>query len=337
MSSLQGDSSNVSMDAVLGTNAVPDGTAAGVHGISKNTGPGVLGESVKGRGVQGISVENYGVRAHSDNIAGLRASSAMSRAMEGWGVKDDGVWGISKEANGVHGVAEGNKAGVAGESKAGRGVQGVSESGQGVYGKSHTNAGVVGESDLMDGVYGVSHDPARAGVSGHNLNNQNKPNTNGLAGFFEGNVVVTGTITAQGDIFCGGADFAEDFDVIEETEPGEVMVLTDTGALEPSKKPYDRKVVGVISGAGNYKPGIILDKQKGNDNRMPVAIMGKVYCKVDADAAPIETGDMLTTSHITGYAMKATDPFQSFGAVIGKALASLKEGKGLIPILVVLQ
>lgn len=89
--------------------------------------------------------------------------------------------------------------------------------------------------------------------------------------------------------------------------------------------------------AGNYKPGIILDKQNNNGNRKPIAMMGKVYCKVDADASPIETGDMLTTSNIPGYAMRAIDPFKAFGAVIGKALASLKEGKGLIPILVVLQ
>ncbi len=65
--------------------------------------------------------------------------------------------------------------------------------------------------------------------------------------------------------------------------------------------------------------------------------MGKVFCKVDADASPIETGDMLTTSNIPGYAMKAIDPLKAFGAVIGKALASLSEGKGLIPILVTLQ
>jgi len=58
---------------------------------------------------------------------------------------------------------------------------------------------------------------------------------------------------------------------------------------------------------------------------------------VDANTAPIETGDMLTTSNIPGYAMKVIDPFKAFGAVIGKALGSLDRGKGLIPILVVLQ
>jgi hypothetical protein len=66
-------------------------------------------------------------------------------------------------------------------------------------------------------------------------------------------------------------------------------------------------------------------------------MLGKVYCKVVADAAPIEMGDMLTTSSVPGHAMKAVDPFRAFGAVIGKALGPLSEGRGLIPILVVLQ
>jgi hypothetical protein len=35
--------------------------------------------------------------------------------------------------------------------------------------------------------------------------------------------------------------------------------------------------------------------------------------------------------------MKASDPARAFGAVIGKALHPLQEGRGLIPILVSLQ
>lgn len=65
--------------------------------------------------------------------------------------------------------------------------------------------------------------------------------------------------------------------------------------------------------------------------------VSKVYCKVDADYAPAEIGDLLTTSATPGHAMKATDPFKAFGTVIGKAMHPLKEGKGLIPILVALQ
>jgi hypothetical protein len=68
-----------------------------------------------------------------------------------------------------------------------------------------------------------------------------------------------------------------------------------------------------------------------------VALVGRVYCKVDADSAPIETGDLLTTSHTPGHAMKALDDARAFGSVLGKALASMPSGRGMLPILVALQ
>jgi hypothetical protein len=82
---------------------------------------------------------------------------------------------------------------------------------------------------------------------------------------------------------------------------------------------------------------MILDRQGSSENRMPIALMGKVYCKVDAQYGPIEVGDLLTTSCTAGHAMRATDPMKSFGAVIGKALRPLRAGQGLVPVLVALQ
>jgi hypothetical protein len=96
-------------------------------------------------------------------------------------------------------------------------------------------------------------------------------------------------------------------------------------------------VAGVISGAGSYKPGLILDKQVTSRNRQPVALLGKVFCKVDAQFGSIAIGDLLTTSSTSGHAMGIRDPFMAFGAVIGKALRPLAEGQGMIPILVALQ
>jgi hypothetical protein len=55
----------------------------------------------------------------------------------------------------------------------------------------------------------------------------------------------------------------------------------------------------------------------------PIALMGKVLCKVDATQAPINVGDLLTTSPTAGHAMKADNPEKAFGTVIGKALSSL--------------
>ena len=65
--------------------------------------------------------------------------------------------------------------------------------------------------------------------------------------------------------------------------------------------------------------------------------MGKVFCKVDAQFGAIEVGDLLTTSPTPGHAMKTSDPFKAFGAVIGKALRPFTAGRGLIPILIALQ
>jgi hypothetical protein len=135
------------------------------------------------------------------------------------------------------------------------------------------------------------------------------------------------------------ADCAEDFDIFEseEVEPGDVMVIDQESKLRQSSEAYDKRVVGVISGAGDRKPGIILDRKISQTTRKPIALMGKVYCKVDAQSSPIGVGDLLTTSSIQGHAMKATDPLRAFGAVIGKALRQMKSGHGVIPVLIALQ
>ncbi len=61
------------------------------------------------------------------------------------------------------------------------------------------------------------------------------------------------------------------------------------------------------------------------------------YCKVDAKYGAIEVGDLLTTSPTKGHAMKVTDPSKALGTIIGKALGTIKRGKGKIPVLVSLQ
>lgn len=142
-----------------------------------------------------------------------------------------------------------------------------------------------------------------------------------------------------GDIKLLGADCAENFDVDEsqEPEPGTVMIIGDAGKLHQCAEAYDKRVAGIISGAGGYKPGIVLDKQNEGNGKKPIALSGKVYCKADARFAAIEVGDLLTTSTTFGHAMKATDPLKAFGAVIGKALQPLKSGRGLVPVIVALQ
>jgi len=135
----------------------------------------------------------------------------------------------------------------------------------------------------------------------------------------------------NGDVVLSNADCAEEFDIAQSGDivPGTVMVLNHEGKLQQSKQAYDRKVVGVISGGGDCKPGIILDKKHSRNNRMPLAMLGKVYCNADAQYGPIEVGDLLTTSSTPGHAMKAADALRAFGAVIGKALRPLKQVRSL--------
>jgi len=143
----------------------------------------------------------------------------------------------------------------------------------------------------------------------------------------------------SGDIILQNADCAEEFEVCdgEGIEPGAVLALGDEGMLALAHQPYDGKVAGVVSGAGGLRPGIVLGRSADARNRWPIALSGKAFCKVDADRSPVKVGDLLTTSSTPGHAMAARDHRRAFGAVIGKALAPLKSGKALIPILVALQ
>jgi hypothetical protein len=154
-----------------------------------------------------------------------------------------------------------------------------------------------------------------------------------------GDLQVTGNATVMGDILLPGADCAEEFDVggSAALEPGTVVVMDDSGALRESQEAYDKKVAGVISGAGEYRHGLLLDRKPSHTPRVPLALVGKTYCKVDASYSQIQVGDLLTTSPTAGHAMKATDSSRAFGCTIGKALRVLDHGQGLIPILIALQ
>ena len=144
-------------------------------------------------------------------------------------------------------------------------------------------------------------------------------------------------ITADGDIRLLGADCAEFFEAEDPAaiEPGTVLVIGENGNLCACDEEYDKRVAGVVSGAGSTKPAIVLDHGAA-ETGVPVALSGKVHCKAEADGAPIEVGDLLTTSSTAGHAMKATDAARYLGSILGKALAPLPEGRGLIPVLVAL-
>ena len=140
---------------------------------------------------------------------------------------------------------------------------------------------------------------------------------------------------ASGDITLNNADCAEEFDVVSlDIEPGTVMVVAADGRLAPCRQAYDTRVVGVVSGAGSYRPALVLDRRDTGAPRLPIALMGKVYCWADASGGAIGAGDLLTTGEVSGHAIKASDLARATGAIVGKALAPLAAGRKLIPILV---
>ena len=149
-----------------------------------------------------------------------------------------------------------------------------------------------------------------------------------------------GTVSVPVLSITGGADIAEPFPMKEAAvEKGSVVVIDSEhpGRLKRSSSAYDRRVAGVVSGANGVKPGIALQQEgimEGDEN---VALSGRVYVAADASKESIGPGDLLTTSDIPGHAMKATDHARAQGAILGKAMSSLENGKGLVLVLVSLQ
>ena len=325
--------------------------------------PGLSGKNTtSGLGVSGISKDGPGVSGITTNgIAGVQGEGSKN-----------GVWGNSTNPNGA-GVFGSNNSGdgVLGTSGTGHGLAGTSNTGDGIFGVGGAN-GIHGEtnSNQNSGVWarnlgagtGLLAESAKGiAIHGETPSDQNPAiwarnlgaGTGLLAESAKGTALIArtfnpallaaqlfGNVECTGDITLTNQDCAEDFDITaeESAEPGTVMVLGQDGALSKSGKEYDKRVVGIVSGAGEFRPAIVLGKQgDAQRKRAPIALIGKAYCKVDASYGSIEVGDLLTTSATRGHAMKAKDPLRGFGSIIGKALSPLDFGCGLIPVLITLQ
>jgi hypothetical protein len=133
-------------------------------------------------------------------------------------------------------------------------------------------------------------------------------------------------------------DFAEVFELAtrEGVKPGTVMsVVAEGSRIGPSAVAYDRRVVGVVSGAGAFSPGMILGVRDDGSKDMPIAVNGQVYVRVNAENGTVAPGDLLVASSTPGVAMRASENDRAFGAVLGKALDGHKErDEGLVHMLV---
>ncbi|MDY6933455.1 MAG: discoidin domain-containing protein [Spirochaetota bacterium] len=116
-------------------------------------------------------------------------------------------------------------------------------------------------------------------------------------------------------------------------ELGDLLVVSEEGnsILSRSKVSYSTSLVGVVSG----NPTVVINNSGKEKMIYPVALAGKVLCRVDARDRAINPGDMIVTSDKPGCGMSGEiDSFSKIGSVIGKALDGIDQGIGIIPIFI---
>lgn len=328
---------------VHGRNFAPAPGGWGVFGFSQNGFAGVFGSG----GNSGV----FGLTGNG-NASGVHGRNDGDNPLASWGVfgfSPKGFAGVfgSGGQNGVFGQTGNTTAAAAGVYGKNDGI------GIGVFGQNRSTqaAAVLGRNDGGgDGVVGFSLGRGRgSGVFGFT------DSPDGFGGFFTntaGGVALHVDGRARAKVLeITGADLSEQFEVNgvmdsdseaspEQVQPGLVVSIDPEapGKLVISSQAYDHRVAGIISGAGDIKPGVLMNQSSsGPDGSHPVALTGRVYCWADASNGPIEPGDLLTTSNTPGHAMKVTNHKKAQGAIIGKAMTELKQGKGLVLVLVTLQ
>jgi hypothetical protein len=263
-----------------------------------------------------------------------------------------GVLGYGKNGHGLHGITDASgSAGVFGVSVVGAGVSGRSDTNDGVvgvtlsttrsgvYGHSISGVGVSGASTTNDGIIGWTESAQKSGVFGWSTNGigVTASSSSGTALLVDGTSIFKKYASFEG----GHGDIAENYRASEPLEAGDVVVIADEGEmmLALARAAYDTSVVGVVAGNPSLRlAGGVMDAEG-----VPLALIGRVPCKVDAQYGAIAPGDLLTSSPTPGHAMKAEplsfDEIEIYrpGTVIGKALQSCTEGTGQIEIIVTLQ
>jgi hypothetical protein len=114
---------------------------------------------------------------------------------------------------------------------------------------------------------------------------------------------------------------------------GDILAASDLGesVLAKTKEAYMTSVIGVVTG----KPLVAINNSGEEEKVYPIALCGKVRCKVDAKNGPIKPGDLIVSSENPGHGMKGKiDSFGKVGSVIGKALEGIESGVGSIMVFI---
>jgi hypothetical protein len=189
------------------------------------------------------------------------------------------------------------------------------------------------------------------GYNGVNLGYTSSPGPNAITPVLtvtSGGVVVVksggsnGNLTVQGLLNGHNPDLAENYISATDLDPGDVVCLDPaTDVVMASGQPNDGLVLGVVSTSPAFLLNSNCDQSAGK--AFPIALCGRVPCKVVAENGPIKRGDLLTSASTVGHAMKAMPimidgaGFYRPGTIIGKALGALESGAGMIDIFVCLR
>ena len=151
-----------------------------------------------------------------------------------------------------------------------------------------------------------------------------------------------GKVTTDELQIRGGSDLVEYFEAAEDATaiaPGTIVVLDSDhlGKIKTCDQAYDRRVIGIVSGANGIRSGMMMGQEDSEaTGNTPVAIAGRVYVHSDATNGAIQPGDMLCPSPTAGAAMKVLDWDKARGSIIGKALTA-PDANGFVLVLVNLQ
>ena len=111
-------------------------------------------------------------------------------------------------------------------------------------------------------------------------------------------------------------------------EPGTVVEIGGSAEIVQTTSENSTKIVGVVS----TDPAFIMNSAQSGQYSTPVALLGRVPCKV---VGQIHKGDLLCSSTIAGHATALVPGNYQPGCVIGKALQDHPDaGTGVIEVLV---
>ena len=163
----------------------------------------------------------------------------------------------------------------------------------------------------------------------------------GVHGDGTGFVSVQGFVNVDGYVRVNGEEVHDYAEVLELAtrdgiRPGSVVAYdADAGGLVPASVANARTVVGVISGAGGFRPGMVIGSRSDESSDFPLSLSGVVYVWVSAETGAIAPGDLLVPSSVAGVGMRTADPSAAAGTVFGKALEPWSgTGEGLVLMLV---